>query len=350
MWVRRPVIERVARLCAYQPRRVDARELRPPSALLPGQPVPPVERPEVPVGAAPLDPAVPLETFHDLATDVGAYQRERPVVERADAAGRDVSVLGREVRAQLAALASERVALLERDLDIPAVVHPDLQAPLDVHLLDLGSFQPVLGFEQLLEDCVVEGLRAKKADVERHTPSDLARPALVHDRRHGALAAHPDQREALGSALDRLVVRHRVGRVRVAAAGGGDDVLFGAGDAGLRLPGGPVTFEVRHERGVDDVALERVEQDRRYEAAVLADFGEHGIGGAGEHDVLRDAFDFDRLALTSEHELVDLGLPGPEARARPGAARAAFLALAAGVRPPAFLRLDRRVDDALLRV
>ena len=65
---------------------------------------------------------------HDLAADVGAHDRERPVVERADAAGGDVGVLGREVGAHLAALARPRVALLERHLVVVAVVHPDLEA------------------------------------------------------------------------------------------------------------------------------------------------------------------------------------------------------------------------------
>src|SRR5256885_8439985 len=37
MWVLRPVIERVALLCAYQPGSVDARELRPSSAMILGQ-------------------------------------------------------------------------------------------------------------------------------------------------------------------------------------------------------------------------------------------------------------------------------------------------------------------------
>jgi len=96
--------------------------------------------------------------------------------------------------------------------------------------------------------------------------------------------------------------------------------------------------------------LERVEQDRRDEAAVLADFREHGIGCPGEHDVLRDAFDLDRLALPAEHELVDLRLPRPEPRARPCAARAALLAVAAVVGAPPFLELEGLVDAVLVVV
>ena len=43
-----------------------------------------------------------------------------------------------------------------------------------------------------------------------------------------------------------------------------------------------VAFEVRHERGVDDVVLERVHEHRRHEPAVLADLVQLGVGGAGE--------------------------------------------------------------------
>ena len=57
----------------------------------------------------------------DLAAEVGADDRERPVVVLADAAGGDVGVLGGEVGAVLAALARPRVALLERHLVVVAV-------------------------------------------------------------------------------------------------------------------------------------------------------------------------------------------------------------------------------------
>ena len=82
--------------------------------------------------------AVGEHAVHQLAAGVGAHDGERPVVELADAAGGDVGVLGREVGAHLAALARPRVALLERHLVVVAVVHPDLEHALDVHLLDVG--------------------------------------------------------------------------------------------------------------------------------------------------------------------------------------------------------------------
>src|SRR3546814_16909977 len=60
--------------------------------------------------------SVALHPVHEVAPDVGAHERERPVVERADAAGGDVGVLGREVGAHLAALTRPLVTLLQRHL------------------------------------------------------------------------------------------------------------------------------------------------------------------------------------------------------------------------------------------
>src|SRR6478752_2218672 len=125
-----------------------------------------------------LDPALGEHAVHDLPPDVGADDRERPVVELADPTGRDVGVLGREVRAGLAALTRPRVALLERHLVVVAVLHPDLEDALDVHLLHLGLLEAVLRLEQLLEDGVVERLGAQEPDVEREPSRDLARLAL----------------------------------------------------------------------------------------------------------------------------------------------------------------------------
>ena len=115
-------------------------------------------------------------------------------------------------------------------------------------------------------------------------------------------------------------------------------------DAGHRLPGGAVAFEVADERGVDDVVLERVQEDRGDEPAVLADLGQHRVARPGEEDVLEDAGRLRRLACPAEEELVDLGLPGAEPRARAGARRAAALAVAAVVGRVAVLELERPVD------
>ena len=61
------------------------------SAIAPGSSSP---------GRTSIQPSA-IMPFHDLAADVGADDGQRPVVERADAAGRDVGVLGREVGALL---------------------------------------------------------------------------------------------------------------------------------------------------------------------------------------------------------------------------------------------------------
>src|SRR5680860_777034 len=79
------------------------------------------------VAGSRLDPAVAQHRVHEVAARLGPHDRERPVVERADAAGRDVGVFGGEVGAMDATLARPGVAFLERDLVVVAVVHPDLK-------------------------------------------------------------------------------------------------------------------------------------------------------------------------------------------------------------------------------
>ena len=113
------------------------------------------------LGGAGDDGAVGDHPLDDLLAELGAHDRERPVVVLADAAGGDVGVLGGEVGAVLAALPRPLVALLEVDLVVRAVAHPDLEHALDVHLDHLGLGQAVLGLEQLGEDGVVERLRAR---------------------------------------------------------------------------------------------------------------------------------------------------------------------------------------------
>ena len=65
-------------------------------------------------------------------------------------------MLGGEVRAVVAALASPGVAFLEIDLVVAAVMGPDLEDTLDVGLADPVAVEPVLLLEQLLEDGLVE--------------------------------------------------------------------------------------------------------------------------------------------------------------------------------------------------
>src|ERR1700722_3601520 len=79
------------------------------------------------VAGAGLDGAVGQHPVDDVATGVRADDGERPVVEGPDPSGRDIGVLGREVGARLAPLARPGVALLQRDLVVRAVLHPDLE-------------------------------------------------------------------------------------------------------------------------------------------------------------------------------------------------------------------------------
>ena len=119
----------------------------------------------------------------ELPALLGPHDGQRPVVEGADATGRDVGVLGGEVGARGAALAGPGVRLLERDLVEAAVLRPHLEHALDVHLGDVLPGDPVPGLEQLGEDGVVEGLGAQQTDGQGEPAGDLAGLAGLHHRR-----------------------------------------------------------------------------------------------------------------------------------------------------------------------
>ena len=136
-------------------------------------------------------------------------------------------------------------------------------------------------------------------------------------------------------AVDGLGQGHRVGGVRVAGAGAGEHLVLGGGHAGDGLPAarallGP-GLEVRRERGVDVALVERPDQQRRHEAAVLAHLVDHVVARPREQDVLVDARRLVGLSHPCEEVLVGLGLPGAESGAGPGARRAALLAVDAVV-------------------
>src|SRR3954471_298924 len=149
------------------------------------------------VARPPDQDAVLQHLDDDLPSDRRADDRQRPVVVGADAAGGDVGVLGREVGTQLAALTRPGVALLEVDLVVVAVLHPDLEDALDVHLHHVFLLQAVLGLEELLEDGVIERLGAQQTDVQGEATGDLARLADRQRGRDGRLARHADQRQLL---------------------------------------------------------------------------------------------------------------------------------------------------------
>ena len=163
-------------------------------------------------------------------------------------------MLGRKVRAALAALASPGVAFLQIDLVIRAILHPDLEGALDVHLDHVLLLQAVLGLEELFEDGVVKSLGAEQTDVEQEGLGHLAGFAVPHDWRRGGLAAHADQCEAFVALLFGIAQRKRVGAVCVARTGGGENLLAGRHDDRLGLPR-VVFFDAGDERRVDVVVL-----------------------------------------------------------------------------------------------
>ncbi len=203
-----------------------------------------------------------------------------------------------------------------------AVAHPDLKDALDVHLHDVRPSQTVLGLEQLVEDGVVEGLRAEQADREGQSPPDLAGLAGSHDARDGGLAAHADQGQAFGAVLHRFDIGQGVGRVGVARSGRGQDLLSGSGQAGNGLPGAAVSLEQGHQGGVDAIVFQAPQQDGRDQTAVLAPVVHLGVGGPGQEDVLADAVHLVGLAFSPEEVAVDLGLPVAKPGAGAGAAGA----------------------------
>ena len=102
-------------------------------------------------------------------------------------------------------------------------------------------------------------------------------------------------------------------------------------------------LEVGGEGGVDVAVVHGPDEQRRHEAAVLADLVDHVVAGAGEEDVLVDARRLVGPADAGEEVLVRLGFPGPEPRARSGAGRAALLAVDAVVEAELLLEVERLV-------
>ena len=102
-------------------------------------------------------------------------------------------------------------------------------------------------------------------------------------------------------------------------------------------------LEVRREGGVDVALVEGPDQQRRHEPAVLAHLVDHVVARAREEDVLVDAGRLVGLAHAGEEVLVGLRLPAAEARAGPGARRAALLAVDAVVEPELLLEVERLV-------
>ena len=149
---------------------------------------------------------------------------------------------------------------------------------------------------------------------------DLAGLALPHHRRHRRLAAHADQRDASRAPLEGLGVGQRVRRVRVAAAGRREDlVACCAATPGIAFHVVPSPSRYDDERGVDVVVLERADEDRRHEPAVLADLVEHRRRLArARHDVLVDAATARRPRAAGRRGTRRSRAPTPGSGGRPG--------------------------------
>ena len=82
---------------------------------------------------ADLDDPVADRPLEDVRAELGADHGERPAAGLAEPSERDVGVLGREVRTELAPRPRELVRLLQREHVLLAVLRVEEQPALDVH-------------------------------------------------------------------------------------------------------------------------------------------------------------------------------------------------------------------------
>ena len=179
---------------------------------------------------------------------------------------------------------------------------------------------------------VVERLRAQQADVEHESacrpcrscgPTSPAAPTTGSSSRPGPAAREPALRRPRS-------IGERVGRVRVAAAGRGEDLVLVGGHAGLGLPRRAVAFEVatRARRRCSPRARGprcRMAPTRGRRPGRSRGPPDRRWRGRGRCRCrCRTAR---HLAGPAEEVLVGLGLPAAEARAGPGAGRAALLSV-----------------------
>ena len=73
------------------------------------------------------------------------------------------------------------MTLFQIDFVERAILHPDLEGTLDVHLDHLFFFQAVLCQEEFFKDCIIKCLRAQQSNIEKEWLAGLANFALPHD-------------------------------------------------------------------------------------------------------------------------------------------------------------------------
>ena len=70
-----------------------------------------------------------------------------------------------EIWAMVAALSCPRVALLQVDFVVAAVMCPDLEDAFDICLFDCVTVKAIFLFKEFFENRFIEGLGTKEADV-----------------------------------------------------------------------------------------------------------------------------------------------------------------------------------------
>ena len=193
---------------------------------------------------------------HPVLAALGADHGQGPAVALADAAGGDVGVLGREVGAELAALAGGLLHLLEGDLDLLAGrAAPELEPALDVDLGDVVQRDPVVLGDHLAHAVVGERLGTEQPEGDLDPARVLVDPPCLEGAVDRGLAAHADQGQALEPAPLGLLHGQGVGGVGVAGTGSLEHLLAGGGQERLAVPQ-PGRRQARGQGALDPARLQ----------------------------------------------------------------------------------------------
>ncbi len=287
-----------------------------------------------------------LHRVDEGPTLIGPHDDECPVAKGANAAGRNVRVFSREVRALVATFARVGVGLFQGNLVKASVASPKLKDTFDVHLDDVGSLDLIFGFKEFFENRVVERFGAQQTNREAQPASNFSGLSRLHGAGRGRHAAHTHEGDAFGATFGGFGVGEEVRAVGVARLGGFNHVGARARHSRLGSPGGAVTFETTDERGVDDVVFEGVDQEGRHEAPVLAFLNQLVVAGASQQHVA-NAVDLVVGSLSSEAVHVNFTLPVAKAWTGSGAHGAALESVGAVVGPTVDIEMPRAIDPVV---
>ena len=73
------------------------------------------------------------------------------------------------------------MTFLQIDFVERAVLHPNLERTLNVHLDHLFFFQAVLGQEEFFKNCIIKCFRAQQTNIEQERLANFADLSLPHN-------------------------------------------------------------------------------------------------------------------------------------------------------------------------